>query len=93
MTDEMRRVKVEVKFDLFRAVQRLQVDKGERYTYAVISERSGIPENTVQRLMNDEMQRVDNRTLGRLIGFFRSEGKRDFGLQDLYIVEEVAEAA
>lgn len=81
---------VVVRFNLFGAIQRLETEKGKRFTYAEIGRKSHLHENMVQRLATAPVvARVDVKTIERLINFFRSEGLT-FTIDDLFVVEEAA---
>lgn len=65
---------VTVKFNLFELKQRLHVALGEEISLSQIARDSGLHRNTIERLYENKIDRVDLATLAKLVAFFHSKG-------------------
>lgn len=65
----------------------------KRYTYQDIGKVIDMHENTVQRMVAGQTERIDFVVIAKWVMFFRNEGLTDFTINDLFVMEEVAEAA
>jgi transcriptional regulator with XRE-family HTH domain len=64
----------EVEFHLFALIKQLEIKKGEKITVAEVAKKAKLHRNTVQRISDNETERVDLTTLAKLRNYFRSEG-------------------
>ena len=63
-----------VSFNLFSVINRLEAHKGETVTNTYVAEQSGLSRFTIQKIVNNDSERVDLSTLAALIDFFAAEG-------------------
>jgi hypothetical protein len=62
-----------LKFNLHAPLGKLE-EKNGRYSYARISDKSGISRQGVRRLLVEGTQQIDVGTLSKLLAFFAAEG-------------------
>ena len=72
-----------LRFNLHKPLGELESRNG-RYSYARISEISGISRQGVRRLLTDETRQIDITTLDRLLSFFAREGM-PVAIGDLFV--------
>jgi transcriptional regulator with XRE-family HTH domain len=82
---------VTVKFNLFNLVQQLGIQRQRRYSWAEVAKLSGLHQNTILKLANNETHRIDLETIEKLLTFFERE-EMPVSLSDLFTVSR-AEAA
>ena len=63
-----------IAFNLFDVIKRLERAKGETVTNTYVAERSGLSRFTIQKIVNNDSERVDLSTLAALLDFFAAEG-------------------
>jgi transcriptional regulator with XRE-family HTH domain len=63
-----------ITFNLFDVIKRLERHKGETVTNTYVAERSGLSRFTIQKIVNNDSERVDLSTLAALLDFFHAEG-------------------
>ena len=63
-----------VMFNLFDVVKQLERHKGETVTNTYVAERSGLSRFTIQKIVNNDSERVDLSSLAALLDFFAAEG-------------------
>lgn len=76
-----------LKFNLHKPLSELESRNG-RYSYAQISDISGISRQGVRRLLIDGTTQIDVATLDKLLTFFDREGM-PITVNDLFTVEQV----
>lgn len=62
-----------VKFNLKVLIAQREQDTGERLTYRRLAEEAGLSARTVSRLAENQSDRVDLATLGKLCRFFNCD--------------------
>ena len=77
-----------VTFNLFDVVKRLERHKGETVTNTYVADQSGLSRFTIQKIVNNDSERVDLSTLAALLDFFESEGM-PVTVADLFTVTPV----
>lgn len=75
-----------LRFNLHKPLGELESRNG-RYSYARISEISGISRQGVRRLLTDETRQIDVTTLDKLLAFFAAEGM-PVTIGDLFVVTD-----
>lgn len=65
---------VTVRFNFFELKQRLHVVLGEEVSLSQIARDSGLHRNTVERIYENKIDRVDLATLAKLLAFFHTKG-------------------
>lgn len=73
-----------LKFNLHTPLSKLE-EKNGRYSYAKISEKSGISRQGVRRLLIEGTRQIDIDTLSKLLAFFESEGM-PVSINDLFTI-------
>ena len=63
-----------VAFNLFDTIRRLEMMKGETVSNTYVAEQSGLSRFTIQKIVNNESERVDLPTIAKLLDFFAAEG-------------------
>lgn len=65
---------VSIRFDLITPLSELQKKNHRHYTYADISQMSGLTRQGVRRLLTQETRQIDVDTISKLHNFFESQG-------------------
>jgi hypothetical protein len=78
-----------LKFNLHAPLSKLE-EKNGRYSYARISDKSGISRQGVRRLLVEGTQQIDVDTLSKLLAFFAAEGM-PITVGDLFTVTSTGE--
>ena len=79
----------QVDFDLFSVIRKLEIQKGAKIPIGDIAKGAGLHRNTIQRIQDNETDRVDLKTLAKLLAYFKAEGM-PITLGDLFKVEDTA---
>ena len=80
-------VHMEIKFDLFGLKQQLQLKIGEEISWSQIAREADLHRNTVERIGNNQTERVDLTTLAKLLLFFQARGMNTIGIEDIFVIE------
>lgn len=78
-----------VRFNLFSLIRQLEIQRGEKVTVAEIAQKAQLHRNTVQRISDNNTERVDLATLGKLLAYFESEGM-PVSIEKLFLIDEAA---
>lgn len=63
-----------VQFNLFNLKQRLHALRGSEISLSQIARESGLHRNTIERIYENKIDRVDLTTLAKLVSFFHKHG-------------------
>lgn len=79
-------------FNLQQLKRRLELAKNRDYTWTDVSERAGVPYNTLLRMVHNEPESMHRPSLTKLYHFFRSEGL-NIDVGDLFTMVPVGDKA